>query len=261
MEKKSLRPRYQKNSPTKIRPARKSRQTNPHEWWQTLFWLVAISILLATIYFFSQKVFVVQQVYCTINDSNTPCSQSLQEATQKMIGQPLLFQNYTQTFHDLSHQHLHITNLSYHKVLPGTLFLNFNFPPTLYQLVLPDGQAMNFAANGQFTLTPANEQTLKIKVNYEPALVELTNYQLDLVLQQKLEFLEYFSRDLRDNWQEVTFVDLNTLQIVIDGRIYILDLFSLDDNLQKLTYLRQANWTPSDEITNIDLRFRLPIVK
>ncbi|MDO5561487.1 MAG: hypothetical protein Q4G02_01805 [bacterium] len=261
MERKSLRPRYQKNSVAEIRPTRKLRQTNPGEWSQTLFWLVAVAILLAAIYFFSQKVFVVQRVYCTINNSSTPCSQSLQEAAQKMIGQPLLFQDYANNFRSLAEQHLYIKDLSYHKVLPGTLFLNFNFPSALYQLILPDGQTMNFATNGQFTLTPATEQTLKIKVNYEPALVELTNYQLDLVLQQKLEFLEYFSRDLRDNWEEVNFIDLNTLQIVIDGRTYVLDLFSLDDNLQKLAYLKQANWVPDDDITNIDLRFRLPIVK
>lgn len=255
----NFRPHYQTRSQSM--PVKKSRQTNRWQFRQSLFWLIADFILLLVIYLLLQKTLVVRQVYCTINNSSTPCSQSLQNATQNLIGQPLLFQNYEKNFANLADQHLYISNLSYHKIFPGTLFINFNFPETLYQLVLPDGQTMNFAANGQFTLTPATADTLQINVVYPDALAELTDYQLDLVLQQKLEFLEYFSRSWRSNWQKVTFVDLNTLQIVINNRTYTLDLFTLDDNLQKLEFLQQANWQPDEDIQEIDLRFRLPILK
>ncbi len=219
------------------------------------FWLIVFFLL----YLGGQKYFKIDRVFCLVNKSSTPCPIVLAQESQKLIGQPMLFNNINKQFLFLRQPTLNFVSLDYQKVLPGTIFLNFNFNQALYQLITPDGQVFSFAHDGQPTLTLPTDQVLQIQVQYPPTIEDLNQWRADLVLQQKFLFLEYFSRGKRESWDKVVFQDLNTLLISSGQQTYFLDLFDLDDNLQKLDYL-QENYLAPPKKQVIDLRFNLPIV-
>lgn len=256
----SLRPQFSAVRPRATPPTRQvyrsSLTASP-----IVFPLVLLFCLLA-IYFLAQHFFVIKQVFCTLNQSSTPCPASLNAASQNLIGQPMLFNNIDKQLTSARTASLNFSALTYRKVFPHTVFLNFDFSPAVYQLRTPDGQIFAFDQEGNFTLKPAAQDLFTLDLAYQPAIDNLLSQnQIDLILQQKFIFLEYFSRDQRQNWQSVTFRDLNTLEIVIGQQTYFLDPFELDDNLQKLAYL-QKNYLPSDDVAQtIDLRFNLPVVK
>lgn len=263
----SLRPQF-KQSLTPTRPKKTSPKKasapfqsprQPEPWQKSFLWFFLSLTLFATLLFFAGKYFVITKVYCTLNGTNTACTQSLYDATQKLLGQPFLFNNINEKMQTLHSPQLNFQRVSYYKVLPGTLFVNFDFTPALYQFVLPDGQHFTFDAQGDFTIAPVDNDLLTVQVLYAPAIQALSQQRLDLVLAQKFIFLEYFSREKRADWDQLVFRDLNTLEITAKGNTFILDLFDLDNNLQKLFYL-QKNWRPEKTGLTIDLRFKLPVV-
>lgn len=229
-------------------------------WQKTLTWLILLFGFFACLLFLAGRFFVITKVYCTLNETSTACTQSLYEATQQLVGQPFLFNNLGAKMNQLKSPQLNFQSVSYRKVLPGILFVNFNFSPAVYKLTLPNGNSFTFDQEGNFTLAPNTAEVLEIQILYQPTINALSQQQLDLVLAQKFAFLEYFSREKRSLWQQLVFRDLNNLEIVVQDNTFILDLFDLDDNLQKLFYL-QKQWQPTTKGKTIDLRFKLPIVR
>lgn len=250
-------PKQKSRSPSNL----KSRVSLAQFTWQkTLTWFILLLGFFALFIFLAGRFFVITKVYCTLNETSTACSQSLYDATQELVGQPFLFNNISSKMTKLKSPQLNFQTVSYRKVLPGTLFVNFNFSPAAYKLILPNNNSFTFDQEGNFTLAPNTTDVLNIQVLYQPTINALNGQQLDLVLAQKFAFLEYFSREKRANWQELVFRDLNNLEITIDDNVFIVDLFDLDDNLQKLFYL-QKQWQPETKGQTIDLRFKLPIVR
>ncbi len=233
-------------------------------WQQNFFWLLALGLFFLISFFLINHFFVVTKVYCTLNRDNTPCPLSLATQTQNLIGKPMLFSDISSMLTEFRTPVLNFTTATYKKVLPGTILVNFDFAPALYQLTLPTGQTFSFDRAGRYTLAPVATDNFAILIAHPATANSLvSSYTLDSVLAQKFAFLEYFSREKRHYWQKVIFYDLDKLAIVADDRTYMLDLFSLDENLQKFFYL-QKNWTPADSdfsTSIIDLRFRLPVIR
>ncbi len=229
-------------------------------WQKTLTWFILLLGFFALFIFLAGRFFVITKVYCTLNETSTACSQSLYDATQQLVGQPFLFNNIGAKMNQLKSSNLNFQTVAYRKVLPGTLFVNFNFSPAAYKLILLNGNSFTFDQEGNFTLAPSTTDVLNIQVLYQPAIDVLNEQRLDAVLAQKFAFLEYFSREKRASWQQLVFRDLNSLEITVDDNTFIVDLFDLDDNLQKLFYL-QKQWQPETKGQTIDLRFKLPIVR
>lgn len=261
----SSRPRYvvssAKSKPFSLRQKKPISFTSSEFTWQKTFtWFILLLGFFALLIFLAGRFFVITKVYCTLNETPTACSQSLFDATQELVGQPFLFNNIGAKMNRLKSTDLNFRSVAYRKVLPGTLFVNFNFSPAAYKLILPNHSSFVFDQDGNFTLAPNTADVLAIQVLYQPTVNALNQHQLDLVLSQKFAFLEYFSREKREHWQQLVFRDLNSLEITTQDNTYLVDLFDLDDNLQKLFYL-QKQWQPTTKGQTVDLRFKLPIVR
>jgi len=172
----------------------------------------------------------------------------------------MLFYNYYHRLNSLFQPSLNFQSFSYVKLLPHTLKINFIFSPPVYQLVTPNNLIMGFDQFGEYSFIPPDDNVLIIKSHHQATNQALTQYQLDPVLHQKFMQLDYFTTDQRQNWQTVNFIALNHLEIVTSKATYILDLFNLDENLQKMTFL-EDNWQSLDHGQIVDLRFRLPVIK
>ncbi len=239
------------------------RQTQPSpfliQFRQALWWFLLTILLIIGLHIFINRYFLVRKVSCTINHS-LPCTQSLIIATDEFIGKPMLFYNYHHRLNSLFQPSLNFQSFNYVKLLPYTLKINFIFQPPTYQLVTPNNLIMGFDQFGEFSFLPPEDNVLIIKSYHQVTNQALTQYQLDPVLHQKFMQLDYFTADQRQNWQMVNFIALNHLEIITTKATYILDLFNLDENLQKMTFL-EDNWQSLDHGQIVDLRFRLPVIK
>lgn len=254
----SVAPRQTKKSRVPARQAK--RPTTRHSLLVAGSWLVATLLLLTSVYFLTKKVFLVTQVYCTVNQSTTPCSQSMVDTLQTMIGQPLFFNNFDQQLQALWSLQTPFSRATYAKVLPGTLYLNFDFNPAAYQLAV-NGQIFTFDQAGQFTLSPTSSASaLLITVDYPPLQASVNHWQLETAVAGKLNELAYYSQGARTDWQSVTLVNLNQLTIVTSQATYLLDLMDIDEDLQKMTYI-QKNWLTELAHPTVDVRFQLPVIK
>jgi hypothetical protein len=93
-------------------------------------------------------------------------------------------------------------------------------------------------------------------------LLTLSEYQLDPVLHQKFYDLVFLSTGQRAEWQTIALSGLQQLEITTRQARYLLDLFAIDENLQKLLYIEESDLWPKDQMTGvIDLRPNLPVIR
>jgi hypothetical protein len=217
-------------------------------------------VILSITFYFIGHVLVVEQVYCIISTSSTPCPQSLQDDVQELVGKPLFFYNFEQKLSNLRAANLPFTKVEYYKILPHSLLVDFAFTDPLYQLTSDGATFWSFDEQGQYTITPAAQNVLRVWAAEESVSRGLSVYQVEDLLHQKLRDLAYLSQDSRANWTLLELIALNQLEITTDKATYVLDLFSLDEDLQQLDYL-EANWRPEIASPRVDLRLRLPVVQ
>jgi hypothetical protein len=244
-------------------PLKKTPSPRQHPFFLFLFklrhFLILIFALLGLILICNYLVrtyLVVKEIHCRIN-TDTPCPPEINLTHQALIGQPLLFFNFNQSLNALKTPQFNFSTADYQKMLPHILLITYHFPDPLYQLHY-NSQSFPISVFGTHTF--ANTAPLDIIVYYEPIFDDLSHYQLNPTIHQKLRDLEYLSRDHRQTWQQLLFYDLSEFHIVTTNATYIIDLFHLDENLQKLDFITTSNLSiPASSL--IDLRPNSPIIK
>jgi len=224
----------------------------------SFIWPVVLLVALIGLKIFLDHQFVVTAVYCRLGRHTTPCPQSLQNSVQSLIGKPMLFYNFEQVLSSLRSPSLPFVSVNYEKVIPGTLIVGFDFAPPAFYLT-PDGQTLyGFAASGDYTIMPSEVPVPTLRLTDPEVLTQLHDFYLDPALHQKILQLLYLAGDKLLAWT-MEIESFNCLRITTAKATYLLDLFSLDENLQKLDYIEQ-NRQPTT-FQEIDLRLSLPVVR
>jgi hypothetical protein len=207
------------------------------------------------------RLLVVDRISCTVNQV-AACPVVVTESVKNFVGRSLFLTNFRQELWAFRRQDFSFTDVSYQKQLSGQLNVDFAFAPPLYLLVAPGDKQFAFDEFGHYTLTADKYHLPQIMVEAPEILLALTQYQLDPVVHQKIYDLLYLSREQWSEWSAITLVSLRQLEIVTAQARYLLDPFSLDENLQKLVYLETSDfWVDHDSKLVIDLRLNVPVVK
>ncbi len=229
-----------------------------HFWGNTVLIIALATTLIFALYLVIQ-VLVVRQVICVLGDTNLPCSHSLNVATSKLTGKPMLFYNFAAKLEATRDDRLDFDYVTYEKFLPGTLVVRYYFPDPAYQIAIQDGAWLSFSTAGRYTILPGADNSLQIHSQYHSLNTQLAHFQTDQVVHQKILELLTRTQGQRDNWQRVDLQALNQLRIETDRAAYLLDLFNLDQDLQEMNYLE--SYRQHETKQEIDLRLDLPAVR
>lgn len=223
-----------------------------------LLLLLIISYGLAV--FINQQL-IVRSIECRALPGNYPCPDSLAQQCQTLYQKRLLFYPYDQLIASWSTPDLPFTNFVYQKFITGKLNLYFLFEQAQYLIIDEQNQAYGFTQTGHFTPIPTNDSLPQIFLSHQQLIPHLAQKQLDNVLAQQFSQLASLLKLTHTQIEKITLLSAKSLEIKTAKAVYWLDLFSLDENLQKLDFIEQSDYTQTNGQTIIDLRLNLPVVK
>jgi len=226
-----------------------------------LAWWLGLVVFVGVVFWLVRWVFVIRQVRCIINSRAQACSQSLQDISQTLIGKPMLFYNVVQDLSTIKSPSVDFDSIQYYKMIPDRIVIDWQFPRARYQVAIAEGDWRSYATDGRYTLAQASAsgQLLQVRSYYVPFNQLLGTYQTDPIIHQKLLELDYYSEGKRDQWQAVSLISLTELRIDTGLTVYVVDLFDLDRELQKMWYL-ERNYRHTKRV-QIDLRFHSPMLR
>lgn len=204
--------------------------------------------------------FVVKKVTCLIYPGQWACPTALNEQCQQLLGKRLLFYNFANIISSWQNQQLPFISSNYQKIFPHHLLVTFTFHPPAYVL-LAHGQSYGFDAWGDYTPIPANNNSLLIEINNEQVASGLIHRYLDPVLADKFYALTYLLAKQQTSVTKAVLTNLQSITLQTSKGNYLLDLFALDENLQKLAFLEHSDYNFNQKETLIDLRLNLPVIK
>jgi len=259
----STRPRFSPKKPSaRVRPVRTTPRASARATRHisaSIGWLVLLVAFLIALYVLIQHFFVVRRVSCILNLSSTPCSASLAATAQKLLGRPMLFADFQSLLESTRSAHTDFDYVTYYKLLPDRVVVDYHFPEPIYQIAIADGPWLGFALDQRYTIATGAADLLQIRSYYLPLNQQLAQFTSDDLLHQKFLELEFYSQGQRDQWQAVSLHSLNLLQIETPHAVYDVDPFDLDRNLQKLFYVEKNR--RSEQKQEIDLRLHVPVVR
>lgn len=234
-------------------------QVQKQHFWGSVVLILALATTLIFALYLTIQVLVVRQVICVLGDTGLPCSRSLADTAQKLVGKPLLFYNFAHKLEAARADRLDFDYVTYEKFLPGTLVVRYYFPAPAYQVAIQDGDWLSFSDTGRYTILPGAGDTLQIHSQYHSLNTRLAQFQTDPVVHQKIIELLTRTQGQRENWQRIDLQALNGLRIETNRAAYLLDLFNLDQDLQEMVYLE--SYRQHEPKQEIDLRLDLPAVR
>lgn len=204
--------------------------------------------------------FVVKKVTCLIYPGQWACPTALNEQCQQLLGKRLLFYNFANIISSWKNQQLPFISSNYQKIFPHHLLVTFTFHPPAYVL-LAHGQSYGFDAWGDYTPIPTSDNPLMIEINNEQVASGLIHRYLDPVLADKFYALTYLLAKQQTSVTKAVLTNLQNITLQTSKGNYLLDLFALDENLQKLAFLEHSDYNFNQKETLIDLRLNLPVIK
>ena len=100
-----------------------------------------------------------------------------------------------------------------------------------------------------------------IEINNEQVASGLIHRYLDPVLADKFYALTYLLAKQQTSVTKEVLTNLQSITLQTSKGNYLLDLFALDENLQKLAFLEHSDYNFNQKETLIDLRLNLPVIK
>jgi hypothetical protein len=215
-----------------------------------IFFLLLINLLL-------RFLFSVNYVACTINSSD-PCPPILISRLHVVNERSLFFTDFHDLLWGLHNHNLDFSGVSYLKVFPHTLRVNFDFESPAYQ-INSGGETFYLNAEGSFYFR-SGSGLFTINDYHGSLHGGLMNFTLDGFIHQKIMELIFYFEDSGLNFNTVYFYDIEQIVIPDGEHLYIISLTNLDEDLQKLAFTL-ANHEFGDIARIVDFRFRLPVLR
>lgn len=226
--------------------------------------LIKFLVLLGVIYSLTVLInqqLIVRSIDCRVIPGNYSCPDGLWQKSASLYQQRLLFYPYDQIIANWHQTDLPFKKFSYQKYITGKFKLFFYFNEADYLIIDEQGRSYGFDYNGQFTPIPPLENITKIYLSNQQLIPDLTNKVIDNALSKQFSQLASLQKLSTTKIETIALISPKSLSLKTAKATYVLDLFSLDENLQKLDFIEQSDYTQDNRKVIIDLRLNLPVVQ
>lgn len=231
-----------------------------HLWKNLIKFFFLLVIIYALAVLINQQL-IVRSIDCRVLPGNYACPNSLWQKCASLYQQRLLFYPYDKIIAGWHQADLPFKNFFYQKYITGKFKLYFSFNEADYLIIDEKGQSYGFDFNGQFTPIPPLGEIAKIYLHNQQLIPGLADKEIDNVLSQQFSQLASLLKLSPSKVETITLTSPKSLSLKTAKATYLLDLFSLDENLQKLDFIEQSDYTQVNGQAIIDLRLNLPVVQ